>query len=412
MLQNMEHQARDGCIFFISHEATRTGAPIMLLNVLRWLKINSSIPFIIILNSGGPLEQEFAELGPTISLNRILGRDREHLRLVLHRYWPRVARLVDRWTLWRGLRGRKPSLIYANSAANAEVLEILCPSPAPVLCHVHEMDFTLRWELGTSRFNRVKAVTSHWVAASGAVRDNLVQNHQIPAGLIEVVESFVPQRPLQTDRPVADPSWLRNQLRLPPDALVVGASGVIGWRKGSDLFVQLALTVRRLRPELPVYFVWVGAGTENSLGGMMMHDVDRAGLRGRVILTGIVDRPLDYYNGFDTFVLPSREDPFPLVCLEAALLGKPIVCFASGGGMPGLVAADAGVICPYLDIDAMAGAIVQLLEDPQRRASLGAVARTKVQQRHELSVAAPQLLKVIERVMGENRLPDPPETRS
>jgi L-malate glycosyltransferase len=39
----------------------------------------------------------------------------------------------------------------------------------------------------------------------------------------------------------------------------------------------------------------------------------------------------DYLNLADGFVLTSREDPFPLVMIEAAWLGKPIVAFNSGG---------------------------------------------------------------------------------
>ena len=51
-------------IVFISHDASRTSAPIFFLNFLQWFKANSEIPFLIILRQGGPLESEFADLAP------------------------------------------------------------------------------------------------------------------------------------------------------------------------------------------------------------------------------------------------------------------------------------------------------------------------------------------------------------
>ena len=58
----------------------------------------------------------------------------------------------------------------------------------------------------------------------------------------------------------------------------------------------------------------------------------------------------DYFSIFDVFALMFREDPFPLVCLEAALLEKPNLCFARAGGASELVESDSGFVVPYLDL--------------------------------------------------------------
>ncbi len=46
-------------VLFISHDASRTGAPIVLLNLLKWFKTNTDIPFQILLKKGGVLEPDF-----------------------------------------------------------------------------------------------------------------------------------------------------------------------------------------------------------------------------------------------------------------------------------------------------------------------------------------------------------------
>ena len=396
-------------VLFLSHQASRTGAPLVLLHFLRWFKDNCRWPFHVILNSGGELLRDFADLAPTVSLDRLLGRERARLRRIVHRYAPSVGAWADASALRRALRGVKPTLVYANSADNAESLDALPRHAAPVICHVHEMEHALRWGgAGLEKFERVKRRAGHWVAAAEAVAENLVDRHHIPRRAIDVVPGFVPLTPLppwERGEGDAGPSsaeevrrGVRRRLGLPADVWVVGGCGAIGWRKGTDLFVQMARAIRQARPDLPVTCVWVGGGDHAEAGDQARHDLERAGLAGRVVLTGPVDNPRDYFTAFDVFALPSREDPFPLVCLEAAALGVPIVCFEGAGSMPAFVEDGCGVVVPYLDVAALAGAVLDLLGDPARRAALGAAAREKVRRRHDVSTAAPQWMRVLEKV--------------
>jgi glycosyltransferase involved in cell wall biosynthesis len=130
-----------------------------------------------------------------------------------------------------------------------------------------------------------------------------------------------------------------------------------------------------------------------------------AGVSGKVHWTGEVADPERYFPEFDVFALVSREDPFPLVCLEAALQGKPSLCFAGGGGMPELIEEDAGIVVPYLDVQAMAGHVVELVKNPALRMKLGKRARAKVLERHTVEQAGPMILKVIERELKHSRRP-------
>jgi glycosyltransferase involved in cell wall biosynthesis len=57
---------------------------------------------------------------------------------------------------------------------------------------------------------------------------------------------------------------------------------------------------------------------------------------------------------------------------------------------------DCGFVVPYIDVAAMAAKVVALAESPELRARLGAAASRKVRERHDISVAGPQLLAVID----------------
>src|SRR5882724_2205247 len=127
-------------ILFVSHDATRTGAPIALLHFLRWFKRNGNRAFSVLLGSGGELVSDFQELAPTWSL------DWSHWRPGTLR-----AQLLNKGQLgaWaRHAEAREaqdfaakcsPALVYANSIASARAIEILAPE-VPVLTHVHELE--------------------------------------------------------------------------------------------------------------------------------------------------------------------------------------------------------------------------------------------------------------------------------
>src|SRR6266404_7553547 len=57
-------------ILFVSHDASRSGAPIALLRLLQWLKTNGTYPFSILLASGGELTPAFSELAETWSIDQ------------------------------------------------------------------------------------------------------------------------------------------------------------------------------------------------------------------------------------------------------------------------------------------------------------------------------------------------------
>ena len=385
-------------ILFISHDALRTGAPIIFLNFLRWFRGNASIPFRIMLRNGGELEPEFQAIVPVIVFNRKIlhGRGLEKIPIL----FPSVQRVVNRIhrnSLKKQLAQDNIGLIYSNTVTNGKVLEFLSGLNCPVITHVHELEYWIRHP-GPQNFRHVKKYTQHYIAVSEAVKQNLIINHDIPENKIDVVHGFVPDSALEI-KPI-NASDIRKSMDIPENAFVVGGSGFETWRKGKDIFVQLALAVTRNCKDKPVHFVWVGGNQEGLEFHEIQHDIKHAGLSDRVHFVAQVLNPMDYYAIFDVFVMISREDPYPLVNLEVASLGKPIVCFDNAGGTPEFVENDAGFVVPYLDIHAMAEKVMLLSKDELLRKKLGARAAQKVRERHDISVAAPKILNLISRYLN------------
>ena len=359
-------------VLFISHDAQPHGAQILLLHLIRWSAANSSIKPHVLLKQDGPLRKDFEAVAPTS-------------------VWPQN----DPASFLRRCQSAKYDLVYSNTVTNGALLDSLSSLDCPDITHIHELGYWITYRAGALNNAQVVQHSDYYITASQAVADCLQETLRIPAARIFVVHAFALTRLGNFDIAAAR-LRSRRELNIPDDAWVIGGSGTTDWRKSPDLFVQLASSVQRRSKEHPVHFIWVGGDASGPEFGTLWHDIRRLGLEKQVHFLGHRENPRDYFAAFDLFALTSREDPYPLVVLEAAALGLPVVGFAKSGGVGEFIEDDAGYLIPYLDIDAMAARSMELLSDESLRRKLGSRAREKAAQRHDVSIAAPRIVNVIE----------------
>jgi glycosyltransferase involved in cell wall biosynthesis len=258
----------------------------------------------------------------------------------------------------------------------------------------------IRTFCGLETFAHARSRITAYVAVSKAVEDNLVSNHQVKRSDIHRIYGGIPLPDASAlSSATTAARALRAELGIPPAAFVVGGCGTLDWRKSPDIFLQVAHRVSLSAPPGPVHFVWVGGQRSGAQVHALMHDVERLRIGQIVHFVGPQPHPLPYFSLFNAFLLTSREDPFPLVCLEAAALATPIVCFQDSGGMPEFVGKDAGFVVPYLDVQRAADCILALARSDELRHSLGACAAAKVRSRHDINVVGRQIAAVLDRYL-------------
>jgi glycosyltransferase involved in cell wall biosynthesis len=382
-------------VLFISHEASRTGAPLALRNLLRWFKQNSDLHFQIVLLNDGPLAPDFRALAPTVTLTEVgVGRSRLVRKIgripllgpKLKQVWHRVVtpRVV----------GQRPSLVYANTVGTARVLRQLVPAGVPVIAHVHEMERAIQIAAGPTGMKTVKSLANRYVASSAAVKQNLVDTHGIDPSLIELLLYFIPIDEAMVRQADHYGREMRTSLGIPNNATVIGGCGGTDWRKGADLFVEMARSIRALLPDRVTHFVWVGKIFDDEFTRAIMDSVRQWGLSDICHFTDVHPKPPELFCGFDLFTLCSREEPMGLVALEAASVGKPIVCF-DAGGMPDFVRDDCGKVVSQMTGRALADGVVELLSNPAHFHACGRRAFERVRAIHDVEVLAPRYLKLI-----------------
>ena len=377
-------------ILIISHDASRTGGPVLLLNFLKAVKQrNPSLQIETIIGWPGPLTSEFEKLGRVLELTeekyslprlvwqkikKRLGEPQPPLRR------QRVARV-------KAFTGKVSyDLIFSNTIINGEILEALQPTKTPIISYIHELETMIRRFTTPTSLNWVLKYTSHFYTPSPAVTENLVQRYGVASTKIGSLRYYIP-----TSKPNKS---IRAQLGISDDCFVIGAAGTSDWRKGTDLFLQIALHLKGIANK-PFKFLWIGADASLADQQRVLHDLGKTGLDEHILFIGSVDNVPDYLDSLDVFALTSREDPYPLVVLEAASLKKPILCFDQSGGIVEFVKAAQNITVPYLATMAFAVALQHLMND----GNIGAMGERAYQQ-YQLLHSAEATLPAFEQVIG------------
>lgn len=379
----------------VSHSGDRAGAPMMLLHFLRWLRQHTSVDADVVLLHGGHMESTFAEEFDA----RVLGAGGSRLWMVergLHNLGVQKAANALAYarvgpTMWSH---RAASLVLLNSVGSLPALRFLPESATSRnVLYIHEMDQSFERTIGQSAWDLLSPRVDHFISCAQVVTDMLVRRGVDP-DRITCHHGFI-------EAPWVEPlrvHYIRRDLGIPPDAIVIGGMGRPDWRKAPEVFVRMASAITRLRPDLPFHFVWIGGPMEGSPGWQLTHDFEAVGLHGRFHFTGEIADAVDVLGSLDAFALTSREDAYPLAVLEAAALGVPVVAFDNGGITEFASADPSGPLAevvPYLDVHAMAEKLLALFTEPGHADALADRARNHVLGHHLVEHGAPALFDTL-----------------
>jgi glycogen(starch) synthase len=126
------------------------------------------------------------------------------------------------------------------------------------------------------------------------------------------------------------------------------------------------------------------------------------GVRSRVLDLRLSEQEKhDLLAASSALALPSRDDSFGIVLLEAWLHGKPVVG-ASAGGIPDVIQeGETGLLVPYGDASALAQAIAWLLDHPAEAAQMGLRGRERTLARWTWDAVYDRVRAVYGQVIGE-----------
>lgn len=363
-----------GRVLLVSHEATRSGAPRVALDVLWSMNMLRMEPRALV-RWGGPLLPEFRARTVSTRLEPL-----RHLRVTLRRSRATRTGAIRLEQALASILTRlyRPDLVYLNTVLAAPYLRPAVRMGVPVVLHCHEMTAHMR-----SAFERYGLTPDEIGAATLVACSPSVQ-----AGLAGIL-GCEPDR-IRTLRSVPDGLRVRA-LGARPRApvcrrgMVVGACGAAGPGKGVDRWLALAALVAEAGVG-EAKFRWVGRRPPAAI-------VESTTIPPNVEFLGELANPYDAMSDFDVFTLTSRSDSFPLVVLEAMLLEIPVVAFDVGSVAEQI--GEAGIVVPQGRVDLMAREVARLLGDPAERRKRGRAGLERVVERYPYEDFADHIGQII-----------------
>ncbi len=199
-----------------------------------------------------------------------------------------------------------------------------------------------------------------------------------------------PKRPLKVVYPGVelsrfDPSKLpcpneaKQRLGL-PNGLLIGMVGRLQRWKGMHVLVEALPEILRSYPDAHVVLVGGEHAQEPDYPTFLQKRIRVLGLTDKVTLAGLQSNVPLWMQALDIVVHASDHEPFGIVVIEAMALGKPVVAGNAAG--PAEIIADGidGLLTPYGDAHALAGAILRFADDPHFACQIGKAARRRAQE--------------------------------
>jgi glycosyltransferase involved in cell wall biosynthesis len=348
-------------ILVVSHEASRTGAPILSLNIVQELIGRYNI--VVVLLGGGMMLEAFRDTGAAIM---VINQHIEPIGFI-------VKQMCEQFNF---------KFALVNSIESRVLLPILGEHFVPTVTLVHEF----------ASYTRPKTAFRDAFFWSGEIifSTNVVKEcaytecsdlgdrttHVLPQG-----RCLLPLTDFNEELHQQELMTLQNLIRpegLAEDTLIVLGAGFVQLRKGVDLFIECAARVLREPGGRKCRFIWIGKGydseNDSQYSVYLLDQIRRSGLQEHVFFIDETTAIEAAYEQADVFLVTSRLDPLPNVAIDAMIHGTPVLCFNRTTGIADFLIENnlkEHCVAGYLNTHEMADKILAFVNSASLRKEVG-----------------------------------------
>ena len=326
--------------------------------LLTWLKVLDRTRFhpYIVCPSDGPLAFELSELEiPHISLYLPAWRK---LLQVLYRPMAilRLVRVMQRWNI---------DVLHVNDYWWAPI-GVLASRLRGCPCLVH-----VRQEIETRKVKQYWLDKASMVLPVSESIGNVIRDTGISEENVQVLLSGISKKAAEPSPPSRETSAILKKITGQP---IIGTVANLFPRKGLEYLVQAVGNLKESFDNILLVIVGTGDAQYESQLRKQIQDLN---LTQHVLFTEFQEYPELFVSQFDVFVLPSIQEGFGIVLLEAMALGKPIVA-SHVGGIPEIVQHEkTGILVKAADVEELSKGVLTLLNDPNKRRKMGEQAQKR-----------------------------------
>lgn len=342
-------------ILHLNHASYLGGAEIALLNFLTYVNREQYSP--IVLCPEGPLLEAVSDLNiRCITIPVLPGLNRYTL-------FPFLSALPG---LYMRIHREAPDILYANTNFASLYSGLLGKMLGlPTLGHIRDIEPPGRMGLRLLRLN------TKLLAISQAVQRFLLRE-QIPQEHIACVYDGVDLQQYHPRKAVKHQNTSK---------VIVGIVGQIGQRKGHLALLEAFCELSRRHTDLELWIVGKEpAHSVERYTEQLQRYIETARLGASVKFWGFRNDIPNLLSQLDILVLPSLQEPFGKIVIEAMAMKKPVVASKVGGVPEIVVDGKTGLLVPPQQPNVLCAALETLSKDKTLRIRMGREGRKRVEQ--------------------------------
>lgn len=360
-------------ILYVDHTAKLGGGEIALLHLVQHLDRARFVP-VVVLGEDGPLRAKLEEAGVETHLlalsSGVTETRKDGLGLsTLLRLRDVAAAGNYVLALRKFIHAQNAAVVHTNSLKS----DILGGAAArlagvPLLWHVRDrIDSDYLPGPVAAGFRRLcRFLPARVVANSHSTLETLTLGEALPRMSV-VHDGVLPHPALALSKPTV------------PPVPTIGLVGRIARWKGQHIFLEAAARVHARFPEAKFQIIGAPLFAEQAYEEEIQAQSRTLGLADCVEFLGFRTDVPQLIDGLDILAHASiTAEPFGLVIAEGMAAGKPVVATNGGGAREIVADGETGLLVPMGDAEAMASALLQLLEDPEQARRMGERGRERV----------------------------------
>ncbi|MBU0533482.1 MAG: glycosyltransferase [Candidatus Omnitrophica bacterium] len=188
--------------------------------------------------------------------------------------------------------------------------------------------------------------------------------------------------------------YVKKELNIAPEEIVIGTIGQLYPDKGQKTFIQAASIVLKTYPATKFFIV--GEAKKERYKTQLQDLVDKLGIKDKVIFTDNRNDIPQILASIDIFALPTLKEGFARVIIEAMACAKPVIATRVGGNSEAVVDKMSGFLIPVNSPDVLAQKIIELIQDEDKRKSMGSIGRERVVNNFSLEHYVKKIEKIYE----------------
>ncbi|MEH2160645.1 MAG: glycosyltransferase family 4 protein [Nostoc sp.] len=385
-------------IVFVNPVGVIGGAERVLLTMLTALNTQSNIQLHLIVGTDGALVEEAKKLGVEVTLLKLpeefnqLGDSafKSHNKTIA--IFILLLRIVTILTsIWkylrefrRSLRELKPDLIHSNGIKTHILTTLVGVKGVPIVWHIHDF-------YGS---RPLIAQVLKWLS------DRATLGIAISQAVAQDARTTLPHLPIKVIYNAIDVNYFSPAPESSHIPLRVGLVATFARWKGHDIFLESVANIVRSHPDLNVRFYIVGGAIYQTRGSQfseqeLKNQASNLGIADQVDFLGFQQNIAEIYRWLDIVVHASTQpEPFGLAIIEAMACGKPVIVSQAGGATELFTHNyDAVGVTPG-EPTALAAAILDLLNNTEKRQIISNNARLTVIKRFSHERLYRQILAV------------------